>query len=107
MTIQGHSIYIAPEVRLGPRIPSREPSTPNKLTTTYNALADAWSLGLIILELCISQTPMSAQDVKFLDNDLKDVNDPRLKQIIRELLVFDHKKRSFLHWELSKLKQGV
>ncbi len=97
-------MYTAPEVKVGQKLPAPQSST--KFTVRYNALADAWSMGLVLLELCLGEVPMSAQDTKFLDNELTRVKDEDIKFIIRKLLVKNPESRFFLH-EAVQLLQGL
>ncbi len=99
MSFMGWSVYRAPEIRFGSKIQAGNKRS--KFTVRYNALVDAWSLGMVLLELCLGEIPMTAQDHKYLEHELAQVENEDMQFIIGKLLVLNPENRDFLHEVMS------
>ena len=99
MTYVAEWLYAAPEIKNGVKMNKADCSNlEDKLAVRYNGQVDSWSLGLVILELCLGVIPLSAQDHRHhLKTEISQVESQDIKFILSHLLVEDRGSRLFLH----------
>ena len=101
MTFAGALCYQAPE--LTDLNKKKLATLSSQDYTKVLGVIDSWSLGLVILELCMGMTPLATQDPKtYLKQEMDDVPDGEVKTVMKKLLVIKPEDRVYLHEAVSK-----
>ncbi len=72
-----------------------------KPSARYSAKADAWSFGIVVLECCLGE--MMCEKVEE-EAKIKEIQIPSVKQVVKQLLIKDPRRRKYLHEVSSTVK---